>query len=335
MRFKHIIHVIDSHTAGEPTRIIISGIPHLEGKSIEEKKDYFKLKYDFLRRAVLWEPRGHRDMFGTVLLPPTHPKAQIGAFFLDTDGYLGMCGHASIGLITACFETGILPKERPENGWHLDTPVGLIPFRAEFDLEKTQSVTIQNVPAFLFDSNLSLNVPGIGKIIVDVSFGGNFFLLVNATQIGIPIEANETKRLLDLGMLLMEVANKNIEVFHPDFKDKNSIELVEIYEDCTNEKADSKNIVILGNRQFDRSPCGTGTCAKMALKWAKGQLGLNVNYVQQSILGTFFTGKLISETKVGDFSAVIPEITGRAWISGFSQLVIDPEDPLAHGFLIG
>ncbi len=334
MRFKHIINVIDSHTEGEPTRIAVSGFPFLPGNSMAEKRDYFKANLDHLRKALLWEPRGHRDMFGAILTSPTDPRAQIGAFFTSSEGYLDMCGHGSIGITTVCFDIGILPRQRPENGWHLDTPAGLVPFTPEFEADRIKAITIQNVPSFLFNSDVSLTIPEIGNIKADVAFGGSFFLLVKASQLGISIEVKNIKSLIDLGMKIRDVANKEIKVYHPQSGSKKRIELVEIYEELKNKKADAKNVVIIGKSQFDRSACGTGTCAKMASLHAKGLLDLNVNYIQESIIGTFFSGKLISETKVGNFSAVIPEITGRAWITGFNQIVVDPKDPFANGFCL-
>ncbi|HEB36478.1 hypothetical protein LCGC14_0605350 [marine sediment metagenome] len=334
MRFKHIINVIDSHTEGEPTRIVVSGFPFLPGNSMAEKRDHFKDNFDYLRKTLLWEPRGHRDMFGAILTPPTDSRAQIGAFFINSEGYIDMCGHASIGITTVCFDIGILPRQQPENGWHLDTPAGLIPFTPEFGADRIKAVTIQNVPSFLFNSDVSLTIPEIGNIKADVAFGGNFFLLVNVSQLGISIEVKKIKSLIDLGMKIRDVANKEIKVYHPQFGNKMRIDLVEFYEDLKNKKADAKNVVIFGKSQFDRSACGTGTCAKMASLHAKGLLDLNVHYLQESIIGTFFSGKLISETKVGNFSAVIPEITGRAWITGFNQIVVDPKDPFANGFFL-
>ncbi|HUV60213.1 MAG TPA: proline racemase family protein [Desulfatiglandales bacterium] len=334
MRFKHIINVIDSHTEGEPTRIATSGLPFLPGNTMAERRDYFKAEFDYLRKAILWEPRGHRDMFGAILTSPTDSRAQIGAFFIDSEGYLDMCGHGSIGIATVCFDMGILPPKRPENGWFLDTPIGLVSFRPELEADRIKTITVQNVPSFLFESDLSLSIPEIGEVKADVAFGGNFFILVDTAKLGISVDNKQIKNLIDMGMVICEAANKKIKVYHPQFSNKKSIELVEFYENLKNREADAKNVVIFGKGQFDRSPCGTGTCAKMAALHAKGLLELNVDYIQQSILGTFFTGKLVSETKVGKFSAVIPEITGRAWITGFNQLVVDPKDPFAEGFFL-
>ncbi|MGQ9647486.1 MAG: proline racemase family protein [Thermodesulfobacteriota bacterium] len=334
MRLKHIIHVVDSHTAGEPTRIVISGLPFLPGHSIAEKRDYFKAQYDHLRKALLWEPRGHRDMFGAVLTPPTNPKAQVGVFFIESEGYLDMCGHGSMGVIAVCLELGIIPRKRPKLGWNLDTPVGLVPFKPEFKGGALEAVSVQNVPSFLFKSDLFLSLPKRGEIKADIAFGGNFFLLVDASQLGISLDLKNARTLIEMGMTLRDIANQKFKVHHPHFAAEKSIHLVEIYQSLKNQKADAKNVVIFGKGQLDRSPCGTGMSAKMALLHAKKLLNLNMSYVQESILGTFFSGRLLSETKVGKYQAVVPEITGSAWITGFNQLIIDSDDPFANGFFL-
>jgi proline racemase/trans-L-3-hydroxyproline dehydratase len=330
----HIINVVDSHTAGEPTRIVVSGLPAIQGKTVAEKRDAFRAKFDYLRKALLWEPRGHRDMFGAVLVPPEDPRAQIGSFFLDPGGYLDMCGHGSIGLVTVCFHMGMLSRKSRQKSWFLETPAGLVRFQPNFDRRGVASVSIQNVPSFVCRSGLTFDLPGYGSIKGDVAYGGNFFLLVDATQLGLGISPREINRLIDLGLALRHRANEQVQVSHPHSAERKSIQLVEFYVPLDGKQANARNVVILGDGQVDRSPCGTGTCAKMALLHAEGRLGLNADYIQESILGTRFSGRLLSETKVGEFPAVCPEITGSAWITGFNQLVVDPKDPLKGGFLL-
>jgi proline racemase len=334
MTQKQIIQVVDSHTAGEPTRIVVGGLPFLPGQSMAEKRDLFRARYDFLRKALLWEPRGHRDMFGAVLTQPCDPRAQVGVFFIESDGYLDMCGHGSIGVATVCFEMGMISKTRPKSGWFLDTPAGLVPFRPDFEGKSLRSVSVQNVPSFLFKSDVSLALPNKRDIRADIAFGGNFFLLVDAAQLGVTIDIKNIEVLIGLGTILRDIANKKYRVYHPQSAAKKSVQLVQIYHVLHNQKADARNVVIFGKRQLDRSPCGTGTSAKMAMLYSKGLLGLGQTYVQESIMGTFFSGLLTSETRVGKLRAVVPEITGSAWITGFNQLIMDPTDPLAGGFLL-
>ena len=334
MNQKQIVQVVDSHTAGEPTRIVVGGLPFLQGQSIAEKRDFFKAKYDFLRKALLWEPRGHRDMFGAVLTQPCDPRAQVGVFFIESEGYLDMCGHGSIGVATVCIEMGMISKTRPKSGWLLDTPAGLVPFKPKFEGQTLKSVSVQNVPSFLFKSNVSLVLPDKTDLKADIAFGGNFFLLVDAAHLGVSVEMKNIKTLIDIGTILREIANTKYKVHHPQSAAEKSIQLVEIYQGLRDQKADARNVVIFGQRQLDRSPCGTGTSAKMAMLHAKGLLGLGQAYVQESIMGTYFSGRLISSTRVGKFRAVVPEITGSAWITGFNQLIMDPDDPLAGGFFL-
>jgi proline racemase/trans-L-3-hydroxyproline dehydratase len=330
-----IIHVVDSHTAGEPTRVVIGGMTALSGRSMAEKRDFFRGHYDHLRKALLWEPRGHRDMFGAVLTEPCDPRAQVGVLFMDSEGYLDMCGHGTIGVATVCLEAGIIPRKRPKSGWFMDTPAGLVPFRPEFKGGAIKSVSFQNVPSFLFKPDLSLLLPDRRLIRADIAFGGNFVLLLDAAQLGVSVDLKNIEALIDFGSALRDLANKKIQIYHPQVAAQNSVQLVEIYQALNRRRADAKNVVIFGTRQLDRSPCGTGTSAKMASLYAKGLLGLGETYVHESIMGTFFSGKLLSKTKVGKFDAVVPEITGSAWITGFNKLVIDPHDPLAAGFLLG
>lgn len=334
MNVMQVINAIDSHTEGEPTRVIISGLPFLNGGTVAEKRDQFKAEYDFIRKAVLWEPRGHRDMFGAVLLPPSNPKAECGAFFLDSGGYLDMCGHGSIGLITTCFSIGMISKKINQHERYLDTPAGLVRFKPEFKHNKLKAVTVQNVPSFLLESEIIFNISSIGNIKADVAYAGNFFLLTDSSQFGMCIEHKNLSKFIELGLKLREKANQVLEISHPKTGARQTIDAVEFYEELENSKAHARNIVIFGSGQVDRSPCGTGTCAKMASLHAKGMLNINTTYINQGILGRYFIGKIIAETKVGKYDAVIPEITGRAWITGFNQFVIDPEDPFATGFLL-
>lgn len=334
MKFSRTVMAIDSHTMGEPTRIVIGGIPNIPGTTMAEKKAYLENNLDNIRTSLMCEPRGHRDMFGSILTNAITPGADYGIVFMDGGGYLNMCGHGSIGAVTAAIETGMVKVSEPVTTVKFDAPAGLITARANISGGVVQSVTIKNVPAFVHQKDAKVHVPGIGDITMDISFGGSFFAIMDAEQAGMEIRPENTGRFIEKGMDILEAANAQLSVQHPQLAHIKTIDLVEFYAPPQDGEADCRNVVVFGNGQADRSPCGTGTCAKMATLHARNKLPLNRKFVQESIIGTQFTGMLIKETKVGDFDAVIPEITGSAYLTGFNTYVIDPDDPLRFGFAI-
>ncbi|MGB9838973.1 proline racemase [Thermovenabulum sp.] len=335
MRFEKMIYAVDSHTMGEPTRVVIGGIPAIPGKTMAEKKEYLEKNMDHIRRALMHEPRGHRDMFGSIITSPVNPEADFGIIFMDGGGYLNMCGHGSIGAVTVAIETGMVKPVEPVTYVKLDTPAGLVEARAEVENNVVKSVTVRNVPAFLYKSDVEIDVAGIGKIKADISFGGSFFAIVDAKQLNIKVKPENVDEIIKIGMAIKKAANEQIRVQHPEKEHIKTIDLVEIYDETDNPNAHLRNVVIFGDGQADRSPCGTGTSAKMATLFAKGKLSLNQPFYYESIIGTIFKGELVAETTVGPYKAVIPEITGNAFITGFNQMVIDPEDPVKYGFLLG
>jgi len=334
LRFDRVISTVDTHTAGEPTRIVVSGIPKIRGKTFGEKMEYLRNEFDYVRSAIMREPRGHNDMFGAILTEPTFPDAHLGVIFTDCGGYLTGCGHGSIGVATVAVELGWVKATEPSTTVLLDTPSGPVKANVHVQNGRVKGVTIRNVPSFLYKSNVQLSIPSLGDVRLDLSFGGNFFALIDASQFGIKVEPANTERLIDVGIKIKNAVNEEVKVNHPLLKYIDKVELVELYGKPTHPEAHSKNIVVFGVGQADRSPCGTGTSARMAELHAKGKLKLNEEFVNESIAGTIFRGKLIEETRVGRFEAVVPEITGNAYITGFNQLVVDPDDPLKHGFLL-
>jgi len=334
LKFDRVISTVDTHTAGEPTRIVVSGVPKIPGKTLGEKTEYLRNELDYVRTAIMKEPRGHNDMFGAILTEPTSADADLGVIFTDCGGYLTGCGHGSIGVATVAVELGWVKAAEPSTTVLLDTPSGLVKANVHVQNGRVKGVTIRNVPSFLYKPNVQLSVPSLGDVRLDISFGGNFFALVNASQFGVKVEPTNTDRLIDIGIKVKNAVNREVRVNHPLLKYIDTVELVELYGEPIHPEANSKNIVVFGVGQADRSPCGTGTSARMAELHAKGKLKLNEEFVYESIAGTIFRGKLVEETRVGEFEAVVPEITGNAYITGFNQLVIDSEDPLKHGFLL-
>lgn len=332
--FEHIISAIDTHTQGEPTRIVLSGLPPIKGTTMTKKKQYMMEHLDHFRTFLMQEPRGHKDMFGAIITPPTNDRGQYGLLFVHNSGYLDMCGHAIIGVTTALIEMGMIPKGEPYTIATFDTPAGLIESHARIERGRVTEVTLSNVPSFLYANAVELELPGIGKIDIDVSFGGNFFALVSAKALGISINPDNIPKMVQLGMMIKKEVNEKVEVQHPTEKHITKVELVEIYDKPETSKPVSKNAIIFGDGQVDRSPCGTGISAMMAMLYSKGELSINEEFNDESIIGTRFKGKLVNETQVGDFIAVNPTITSDAYITGIQQFVVDPDDPIKYGFVV-
>lgn len=332
MTYEHVFTTVDTHTAGEPTRVVVSGFPFLSG-TMAQRRQRLQEAYDSIRTTLMHEPRGHADMFGAILMTPASPEADLGVVFMDSGGYLAMCGHGSIGAVAAALATGVVPAEEPETSIVMDTPAGLVRARAQVEHGRVGEIAVENVPAFLYQGGGELELSS-GRLTVDVAFGGNFFALVPAERLGLTVERTHLAELTHRGVEILAAVNEQLDVFHPTAPHIDAVDLVEIYEDKPEDGADCRNVVIFGESQADRSPCGTGTCAKMAALHAEGRLGLDEPFVNESILGTRFTGRLLRETKVGTFNAVIPEIAGRAYVTGFQQFVVDRDDPLKSGFLL-
>ena len=334
MKFQKSIQAVDSHTMGEPTRIITGGIPNVPGKTMAEKKAHLESKMDHVRTAIMLEPRGHNDMFGSIITAPASEEADIGIIFMDGGGYLNMCGHGTIGAVTVALETGMVEMKEPYTQVVLDSPAGLIRATAKVENQKVKEVSFKNVPAFHYKKDVEIEVPEIGKIKFDISFGGSFFAIVSAKEIGIKVVPENTQKLTKVALQIRDIINESIEIKHPTLEHIKTVDLVEIYDDPTHPDADYKNVVIFGQGQVDRSPCGTGTCAKLATLHSKGDIKEGEPFVYESILGTLFKGKILDKTNVGEFDAIVPEITASAYITGFNHFVFDDEDPVKYGFIL-
>ena len=339
MKLNKMISVIDTHTAGEAARLVTAGIPKIPGKDMVEKKQYFINHLDDVRKSVMFEPRGHQDMFGAFLLPPTKEEADFGLVFMDTGGYLNMCGHNTIAAVTAAVETGMVDVEEgaTEKEVVVETPAGLIYATAKLkdNGAKVKEVSFKNVESFLYKRDVELDVEGIGHIKFDISFGGSFFCIISADQLGLEVKPENASKLKEAGLKIREAVNANIEIQHPTLEHIKTVDLVEIYDKPSHPEATYKNVVVFGDGNIDRSPCGTGTSAKLATLYAKGELKPGEPFVYESILGTLFKGRIVEERKLADFDAIIPEITGSGYILGFSNYVYDPDDALTYGFLLG
>lgn len=334
MKTQRTIFTVESHTMGEPLRLVVGGIPNLKGNTIPEKRDYFIEHYDYLRTALMLEPRGHKDMFGAILTQPTMPEADVGVIFMHGKGFHNMCGHGTIATNTILVETGLVDVTEPVTTIHMEAPAGLVTVHVKVEDGRAKEVSFENVPAFLYQEQVPVEVPGRETVTVDIAFGGSFFAMLDAEQLGIDICPENTDALIKAGMEIIEAANRQIPVIHPELPHIKTIDLCEIYGPAKSPDADLQNITIFDG-QIDRSPCGTGTSAKVAALWARGKLKLGEPFVYESVIGTKFTGRALRETMVGPYRAVVPEITGSAYITGHSQFLIDDEDPVKYGFSLG
>lgn len=334
--YEKVFSVIDSHTAGEPARVIVDGLPDIPGKTMAEKKAYIVEHYDHYRTALMFEPRGHNDMFGAFLLPTTVEEADIGIVFMDGGGYLNMCGHNTIAAVAIVLEAGIVlrKEEGATETVILETPAGLVKAIATFDDcgKRVKEVSFDNVESFLYKENQKINLPGVGEITFDISFGGSFFAILHADELGLKIVPENASKLSDLCMQIMGLVNEQIEIQHPTLPHIKTVDLVEVYDDPTHPEATYKNVVVFGEGQVDRSPCGTGTSAKMATLYARDQLKVGETFVYESILGTLFRGEIVKETEVAGIKAIVPNVTGSAYITGFTNFVLDAKDPVKNGF---
>ena len=329
-----MITAIDSHTMGEPTRIVTGGIPKLKGKTMAEKKQFLIDELDHIRTAIMNEPRGHKDMFGSIITQPCNEDADFGIIFMDGGGYLNMCGHGSIGAVTAAIETGMVEVVEPITTVVMDTPAGLVTAKAKVADRRVSEVSIVNVASFLYKKDVSVEVPGIGNLVIDIAFGGSFFALVKASDLKLEISPANCFELTQAALKIRDCVNEQVEMQHPTLSHIITCDLVEVFGPPTHPDANYKNVVVFGEGQVDRSPCGTGTSAKLATLYTRGEIKEGELFVYESILGTLFKGVIVGKDKVGEFDAVIPEITGSAFITGFNNLVIDDRDPVKYGFTL-
>ncbi|MGD9043389.1 MAG: 4-hydroxyproline epimerase [Desulfobacterales bacterium] len=334
MRITRVFSSIDTHTGGQPTRTITGGIPYIPGATIVDKMTHLKENMDWIRTSLMFEPRGHDIMSGVILTEPTHAEADIGVIFIETTGYLPMCGHDTIGVCTALVETGMVRVEEPVTRIVLDTPAGLTRIRVDVENGKAMGVTFENIPSFVLAEDAEVDVPGFGKLIMDVAYGGNVYAILPADAVGLEIRPENARKVIDIGRRIKAAVNAQVTIQHPEKDFINECTHVEFYGQPTSPEAHLKNTVFFAESGIDRSPCGTGTSAKLAVMHAKGELKLNQEFIHESIIGSIFKARIVAETRVGPFSAIVPEVTGSAHIMGINQLFIDPDDPHGKGFLL-
>ena len=330
----HRVTTIDAHTAGEPLRVILSGFPELEGSTILDRRRAAQEHHDALRTALMWEPRGHADMYGCLIVPPETEGADFGVLFLHNEGWSTMCGHGIIAVTTVVLETGMLPTTGSETEVRIDTPAGLVVARGHVEDGRVTRVAFTNVPSFVLLAGQEVQVPGLGSVRYDVAFGGAFYAFVDATEVGLTLGPESFQQLIDKGMAIKRAVMAAGGITHP-FEKALSFLYGTIFTGVPlSDGADSRNVCIFADGEVDRSPTGTGVSARAAIHRARGELGVGEEMVIESIIGSRFTVRVLEETEYGPFPAVIPEVEGSASITGRNEFLIDPDDPLRDGFIL-
>ena len=347
MRTSRMITAVEVHAEGEGGRVITGGMPPLPGNSVFEKMQYMSRHHDDIRTLMLQEPRGNPALCCNALVPPCHPEADAGFIIMEQTEYPPMSGSNTICVTTVLLETGIVPMEEPETLLKLESPAGLLDVKARCKDGKVERVEFLNVPAFAVHLDVPLDVPGFGQATVDIAWGGMFYVIADAAQFGIDPVARNGSDIVRAGEAMRAAAAEQYPVSHPDNPMVTGPTIAQLNAAPTDSDTDGRGAVVVSSGDFDpqrpnaisgvldRSPCGTGTCAKMAVLHAKGKLPAGEDYVNGGPLGSIFTGRITSTTKVGPYDAIIPTLSGRGWITGVSQYMLDPSDPFQTGFTVG
>jgi len=330
---RHSFHIIDGHTCGNPVRLVAGGGPLLDGSTMMERRAHFLAEFDWIRTGLMFEPRGHDMMSGSILYPPTRPDCDIAILFIETSGCLPMCGHGTIGTVTMAIEHGLVKPKTP-GLLRLDTPAGLVLAEYRQEGEYVEEVRITNVPSFLYAEGLTADVPGLGEIMVDVAYGGNFYAIVEPQENFRDIANHTAGELIGWSPVLRRLLNEKYTFEHPENPGINRLSHILWTGAPTHPEADARNAVFYGDKAIDRSPCGTGTSARMAQRHAKGLLKEGDAFVHESIIGSLFKGKVEKEVSVAGKTAIIPSIGGWARTTGYNTIFIDDRDPYAHGFVV-
>jgi len=324
---------IDAHTCGNPVRLIAGGGPHLKGNTMAEKRRHFLKEYDWIRKGLMFEPRGHDMMSGSILYPPSDPANDIGILFIETSGCLPMCGHGTIGTVTIMIQEGLItPKNEGE--LRLEVPAGLVIAKYKREAEKVKAVKITNVASFLYAENIKVKCPDLGTLTVDVAYGGNFYAIIDPQKNYRGLDEYKADQLIGWSRELRKKLNGKHEFKHPEDNDIAGLSHIMWTGPTVDDKATARNAVFYGDKAIDRSPCGTGTSARMAQWAAQDKLQLGDKFIHESIIGSRFIGRIEELTKVGEYTAIIPSIEGWARITGYNNITIDDDDPYAHGFQV-
>ena len=363
MRARRVFHAVDSHTEGMPTRVVVGGMGAVPGETMRQRRDTFVATQDHLRRLLMYEPRGHAAMSGAILQSPTRADADVGVLFIEVSGCLPMCGHGTIGVATVLVETGTVAVTEPVTTVRLDTPAGLVVAEVAVRDGAATGVTFRNVPSYTVGLDRRVEVPGVGEVGYDLAYGGNFFAVVRAEDLGVsldrvqdsgapldraqdlgvsldraqdlraPLDRVAAEELLRRGLALMAAVNAADEPVHPEQPTVRGCRHVQVLAPGSDARH-TRNATVIHPGWLDRSPCGTGTSARMAQLHARGELDLHTDIINESLTGTRFVGRLVERTEVAGIPAVVPTVTGRAWVTGTGQYLLDDDDPFPEGFLL-
>jgi len=322
---------VDAHAAGEPLRVVTEGVEPIPGGSILEKRRFAREHLDGLRRALMFEPRGHADMYGALVTDPVTPDGDCGVLFMHNEGWSTMCGHGIIGLVTVALETGMLKRREVVK---LDTPAGRVTAHATLEGDRVKRVAFENVPSFPYALDQMVQVPDIGNIRYDIAFGGAFYAFVQAKDLGVELTPNDFRALINRGMAVKHAVMKSHPIRHPYEDDLSFLYGTIIVGPPHSPDANSRNVCIFAEGEVDRSPTGTGISARLALEYARGRLARDDPFTVESIIGTKFTGTVVGSTKFAQYDAIIPRVEGSAWITGRHEFLVAPDDPLREGFIL-
>jgi trans-L-3-hydroxyproline dehydratase len=329
------ILTVDAHAEGEPLRVVLAGFPLPEEGGILHRRRAARERYDALRTALMWEPRGHADMYGCILTPPATPQSDFGVLFTHNEGYSTMCGHGIIAVTRVVLELGLFPLTEPHTTLRIDTPAGLVTAYAYVDRGRIERVSFHNVPSFVVELDASVNVPGFGPVRYDLAFGGAFYAYLPAERVGLEIVPSNSRALIDAGMAVKRAVMGSRAIAHPHDPDLGFLYGTIFTGPAESADAHSRNVCIFAEGEVDRSPTGTGVSGRLAIHRARGEIDVGQAIVIESIIGSTFTGRIVGETRMGEYAAVVPEVSGRAFITGRHEFLLDPDDPLVRGFLVG
>lgn len=330
---RHSFFCVDGHTCGNPVRLVAGGGPNLVGSNMMEKRAHFLREYDWIRTGLMFEPRGHDMMSGSILYPPTRADCDVAVLFIETSGCLPMCGHGTIGTVTMAIEQGLITPKVPGK-INLETPAGLVAIEYEQNGQYVDRVRLTNVPAFLYAEAMEVECPDLGTLKVDVAYGGNFYAIVEPQENYTDMKDYSALQLIAWSPVLRERLNEKYKFQHPELADINRLTHILWTGKPTHPEAHARNAVFYGDKAIDRSPCGTGTSARMAQLAAKGKLNPGDDFVHESIIGSLFHGRVEREVDVAGGKGIIPSIAGWARMTGYNTIFIDDRDPFAHGFTV-
>jgi trans-L-3-hydroxyproline dehydratase len=328
------ITTIDAHTEGEPFRVVTGGYPDIPGDTILARRRYARDHLDQLRTALMWEPRGHADMYGCLVTPPVSENADIGVLFMHNEGYSTMCGHGVIGITTVALETGMLPVRGPETTIRIDTPAGLVTAHAEVDGSRVRRVRFHNVASFVLDLDQRVDVPGLGTVPYDLAFGGAFYAYVRAEDVGLTCTPADVRAQIEKATAIKGAVMASRSIPHPFEEDLSFLYGVVFVGPAESPGAHSRNVCVFAEGEVDRCPTGTSVSARLALHHARGEIAVGETIAIESLIGSRFQGRVVETTSFGPHAAVIPEVSGTAHITGRHEFLIDPEDELRHGFIL-